>query len=179
MNYMPKIDRRSFLVGTAAVAADSASASPSVRRRRRTRPGGTPESRMVVIRPDDTVVIRIRSSEMGQGSPNRLRSLWPRARLRLWSKVTTEIPTPARTSRANASGAISILRQRAYANRTNTYAKGGAARAKCSYGRGQRMESAGFRAGGRQGCDHTTKPEPSTTYGKVAGAAAKLDRRRT
>ena len=60
MNYMPKIDRRSFLVGTAAVGgglslgfplpfgADVAHAQ-----------GGTPEiNAWVVIRPDDTVVIR-------------------------------------------------------------------------------------------------------------------------
>ena len=96
MNYMPKIDRRSFLVGTAAVGgglslgfplpfgADVAHAQ-----------GGTPEiNAWVVIRPDDTVVIRIARAEMGQGSQTGLAQLVAEELDCDWSKVTTEIPTP-------------------------------------------------------------------------------------
>jgi len=67
MNHMPKIDRRSFLVGTAAVGGglslgfavpfggDTALAQ-----------SGTPElNAWVVVRPDDMVVIRIARAEMG------------------------------------------------------------------------------------------------------------------
>jgi isoquinoline 1-oxidoreductase beta subunit len=81
MNYMPKIDRRSFLVGTAAVGgglslgfplpfgADVAHAQ-----------GGTPEiNAWVVIRPDDTVVIRILVPRWARARKPGLRSLWPRS----------------------------------------------------------------------------------------------------
>ena len=66
MNYTPRIDRRSFLVGSAAMGlslgfhvpfATSAGAKDS------------PEiNAWVVIEPDDTVIIRIARSEMGQGT---------------------------------------------------------------------------------------------------------------
>ena len=57
MNYMPKIDRRSFLVGTAAVGGGLSLGlqlpfGPEVARAA----DGTPEiNAWVVIRPDDTV----------------------------------------------------------------------------------------------------------------------------
>src|SRR6476661_289066 len=95
MNYMPKIDRRSFLVGTAAVGgglslgfavpfgADTALAQ-----------SGTPEvNAWVVIRPDDTVVIRIARSEMGQGTQTGLAQLVAEELQCDWSKVTTEFPS--------------------------------------------------------------------------------------
>ena len=77
MNYMPKIDRRSFLVGTAAVGgglslgiavpfgADTALAQSSK----------PVLNAWVVVRPDETVVIRIARAEMGQGSQTGLAQL--------------------------------------------------------------------------------------------------------
>ena len=48
----------------------------------------------VVVRPDDTVVIRIARSEMGQGSLTGLAQLVAEELECDWSKVTTEYPTP-------------------------------------------------------------------------------------
>jgi len=48
----------------------------------------------VVIRPDDTVVIRIARSEMGQGTLTGLAQLVAEELECDWPKVTTEYPTP-------------------------------------------------------------------------------------
>ncbi len=56
----------------------------------------------VVIKPDDTVVIRIARSEMGQGTLTGLAQLVAEELECDWSKVTTEYPTPGRERRAQA-----------------------------------------------------------------------------
>ena len=48
----------------------------------------------VVIQPDDTVVIRIARSEMGQGTLTGLAQMVAEELECDWSKVTTEYPTP-------------------------------------------------------------------------------------
>ena len=59
---------------------------------------GSPEvTAWVVIRPDDTVVIRIARSEMGQGSLTGLAQLVAEELECDWSKVTTEYPTPGQS----------------------------------------------------------------------------------
>ena len=97
MNYMPKIDRRSFVVGAAAVGGGlRPRLQRAVRPRRVVRAAdGSPEiNAWVVIRPDDTVVIRIARSEMGQGTLTGLAQLVAEELECDWSKVTTEYPTP-------------------------------------------------------------------------------------
>ena len=59
---------------------------------------GSPEvNAWVVIRPDDTVVIRIARSEMGQGTLTGLAQLVAEELECDWSKVTTEYPTPGQS----------------------------------------------------------------------------------
>jgi len=104
----PKIDRRSFMVGTAAVGSGLVLGlrlpfGPSVVRAQ----DGSPEiTAWVVIRPDDTVVIRIARSEMGQGTLTGLAQMVAEELECDWSKVTTEYPTPG----------TSIARKRAWGN---------------------------------------------------------------
>ena len=92
----PKVGRRSFIVGSATVGAGLVLGlkipfGASVVRAQ----GGSPEiTAWVVIRPDDTVVIRIARSEMGQGTLTGLAQMVAEELECDWSKVTTEIPTP-------------------------------------------------------------------------------------
>src|SRR5713101_2366177 len=92
----PKIARRSFVIGTAAVGAGLALGlkipfGAAVVRAQ----DGSPElNAWVVIRPDDTIVVRIARSEMGQGTLTGLAQMVCEELECDWSKVTTEYPTP-------------------------------------------------------------------------------------
>ena len=55
----------------------------------------------VVVKPDDTVVIRIARSEMGQGSLTGLAQLVAEELDCNWFKVTTEYPTPGQNLARN------------------------------------------------------------------------------
>ena len=96
MTYMPRINRRAFMIGTAAAGGGLALGfelplGPKLVRAA----DGTPEvNAWVVIRPDDTVVIRVARSEMGQGTLTGLAQLVAEELECDWSKVTTEFPSP-------------------------------------------------------------------------------------
>ena len=55
----------------------------------------------VVVKPDDTVVIRIARSEMGQGTLTGLAQLVAEELDCDWAKVTTEYPTPGQNLARN------------------------------------------------------------------------------
>ena len=179
MNYMPKIDRRSFLVGTAAVGgglslgfavpfgADTALAQ-----------SGTPElNAWVVVRPDDTVVIRIARAEMGQGSQTGLAQLVAEELECDWSKVTTEIPTPGQNvarkrvwGNFNSSGSRAIRESQEYVR------KGGAvAREMLLQAAANQWSVPVSELAVAKGVITHKASNRSTTYGKVAEAAAKLE----
>ena len=136
MNYIPKIDRRSFVVGTAAAGGGLALGlnipfgGPDVVRAQ----DGSPEvTAWVVIRPDDTVVIRIARSEMGQGTLTGLVPAGRRgARMRLVEGDVGISRRPGRTSRASACGAATRpAAAAASASRTNTCARAARPRGRC------------------------------------------------
>ena len=98
-----KISRRNFLITTAAAGAGlslglrlpSGSAEPSA-------PDQAPEvNAWVVIEPDDTVIIRIARSEMGQGTLTGLAQLVAEELECDWSRVKTEYPTPGQSLARN------------------------------------------------------------------------------
>lgn len=102
MNYVPKIDRRSFVIGTAAAGAGltlgmslpfgAALAQGGVQGSSQ----GTPElNAWVVVKPDDTIVIRFARSEMGQGALTGLCQLIAEELECDWSKVTWEYVNPS------------------------------------------------------------------------------------
>src|SRR5436190_23030432 len=99
MNFIPKVNRRSFVIGAAAVGGGMAIGidlplGPKVVRAA----DGSPEIGVwVVIRPDDTTVIRIARSEMGQGTLTGLAQLVAEELECDWLKVTTEYPTPGQS----------------------------------------------------------------------------------
>src|SRR5262249_38413591 len=100
MKYVPHINRRSFVVGATAVGGglalglDIPFGGPEVVRGA----DGSPEiTAWVVIKPDDTVVIRMARSEMGQGTITGLAQLVAEELECDWSKVTYEYPTPGQS----------------------------------------------------------------------------------
>lgn len=179
MNFIPKMNRRAFVLGGTAFGGALAigldlpfGAAPA------TAQAGVPELGVwVVVKPDETVVIRIARTEMGQGSLTGLAQLVAEELECDWSKVTTEYPTPGE----------SVKRKRAWGD----FSTGGS--------RGIRESHEYVRQGGAaarqmliQAAANEWKVNPSectaansvithtasgrkTTYGKVAEAAAKLE----
>ena len=175
MNQILKPDRRAFLVGASALGgltlgiripeAEAAAASrPEV-------------NAWVVVKPDESVVIRIARAEIGQGLQTGLAQLVAEELGCDWTKVSTEYPTAGENvarkrvwGAMNASGSQGIRASQDYVR------KGGAAArimlvqaaangwnvpaSECAVDKGVILHA----ASGRQ-----------TTYGAVAGAAAKLD----
>jgi isoquinoline 1-oxidoreductase beta subunit len=81
----------------------------------------------VVVRPDDTVVIRIARSEMGQGSLTGLAQLVAEELECNWAKVTTEYPTPGQNlARNRAWGNFSTGGSRGIRESHDYVRKGGA-----------------------------------------------------
>ena len=174
----PKLDRRSFLVGTAAVGGGLALGlkvpfGTSVVRAQ----DGSPEiNAWVVIRPDDTVVIRIARSEMGQGTLTGLAQMVAEELECDWSKVTTEYPTPGQSvKRKRVWGDFSTGGSRGIRTSQEYVRQGGAT------AREMLVQAAadGWKVPAVE-CSAansviTHKPSGrTTTYGKVAEAAAKL-----
>src|SRR3981189_668617 len=97
MNAIPKMNRRSFVVGAAAAGGGLALGFqvPFGTTVVRAQDGSPEVNAWVVIRPDDTVVVRIARSEMGQGTETGLAQLVAEELQCDWSKGTTEFPSPA------------------------------------------------------------------------------------
>ena len=101
MNAISKLSRRGFFSVSAAAGAftlgvrvPSATAQASA--------AAVPEvNAWVVIKPDDTIVIRIARSEMGQGTLTGLAQLVAEELNANWAKVTTEYPTPGQNLARN------------------------------------------------------------------------------
>jgi len=127
----PKVSRRSFIVGSAAVGGGLALGlrlppfGPAVVRAA----DGSPEINVwVVIRPDDTVVIRMARSEMGQGTITGLAQLVAEELECNWSKIVYEYPTPGESvKRKRAWGDFSTGGSRGIRTSHDYVRKGGAA----------------------------------------------------
>lgn len=93
------LSRRAFIVGSAAVAGGGLALGMSVPFAEEAQAQGAAATEVniwVAIKPDDTCVIRIARSEMGQGTLTGLAQLVAEELECDWSKVTTEGITPAR-----------------------------------------------------------------------------------
>lgn len=176
MTIQPTISRRNFVVGSAAAIgglsigfhvpsaseANAQTASP-------------PEvNAWVVVKPDETVVVRIARSEMGQGTLTGLAQLVAEELECDWARVTTEFPGPSENLKRNrvwgsfsTGGSRGIRESEKYVREGGAAARQmliAAAAAEWKVPAGECRVSKGVithAASGR-----------STTYGKVAGAAA-------
>jgi isoquinoline 1-oxidoreductase beta subunit len=179
MNYVPKMNRRSFVVGAAAVGGGLALGfdlplGPQVVRAA----DGSPEvNAWVVIRPDDTVVIRVVRTEMGQGTLTGLAQLVAEELECDWSKVTTEYPTPGESvARKRVWGDFSTGGSRGIRMSHDYVRKGGAAaRMMLIQAAANQWDVPASECTVDKGVITHKSSARSTTYGKVAEAAAKLD----
>lgn len=177
---MPKLNRRAFVIGTATAGAglalglDLPFGGPAVVRAA----DGAPEvNAWVVIRPDDTVVIRIARSEMGQGTLTGLAQLVAEELECDWSKVTTEYPTPGQSvARKRAWGDFSTGGSRGIRTSQDYVRKGGAtARVMLIQAAANEWKVPASECKVSNGVITHTASGKTTTYGKVAEAAAKLE----
>jgi len=178
MTYMPRINRRAFMIGTAAAGGGLALGfelplGPKLVRAA----DGTPEvNAWVVIRPDDTVVIRVARSEMGQGTLTGLAQLVAEELECDWSKVTTEFVTPGENlahkrlwGQMQSTGSQGIRQSNEYVRQGGAAAREMLIQAAANEWKVPAAECSAansvitHKASGR-----------TTTYGKVADAAAKL-----
>ena len=178
MTAMPKISRRSFIVSSAAAAGGLALGlrlpfGPEVVRAQ----DGSPEiNAWVVIRPDDTVVVRVARSEMGQGTITGLAQLVAEELECNWSKVTTEYPTPGQNvARKRVWGDFSTGGSRGIRTSHEYVRQGGAA------ARMMLVQAAADQwkvsASECSAANSIVTHQPSgrtVSYGRVAEAAAKL-----
>jgi isoquinoline 1-oxidoreductase beta subunit len=174
----PRISRRSFIIGTAAAGGGLALGlrlpfGPEVVRAA----DGSPEiNAWVVIRPDDTVVIRVARSEMGQGTITGLAQLVAEELECNWSKVTYEYPTPGESvKRKRIWGDFSTGGSRGIRTSHEYVRQGGAA------ARMMLVQAAanqwGVPASECSAANSIVTHQPSGRtlgYGRLAGAAAKL-----
>ena len=140
-------------------------------------PAAAPEiNAWVVVKPDDTVVIRIARSEMGQGSLTGLAQLVAEELECNWAKVTTEYPTPGQNlARNRVWGNFSTGGSRGIRDSQEYVRKGGA------IARMMLVQAAadGWKvpvaecAAANSVITHTPSGR-TVTYGSVAAAAAKL-----
>ncbi len=178
MNYVPRLNRRSFLASSAAAAgglslgfnvpfADEAQAQTPA-----------PEvNAWVVIKPDDTVVIRIARSEMGQGTLTGLAQLVAEELDCDWSKVTTEYPTPGQSvARNRAWGDFSTGGSRGIRDSHEYVRKGGAAaRAMLLQAAANEWKVPVAECSAANSVITHRGSGRTITYGKVAAAAAKVE----
>ena len=130
----------------------------------------------VVVRPDDTVVIRIARSEMGQGTLTGLAQLVAEELECDWARVTTEYPTPGQNlARNRVWGNFSTGGSRGIRESQEYVRKGGAVARMLlvqAAADGWKVPVAECRAASST-ITHTPSGR-SVTYGKVAAAAGKL-----
>jgi isoquinoline 1-oxidoreductase subunit beta len=180
MTYMPKVNRRSFVIGSSAASAGlalgfhvpfdtdvahaDAVSSPEV-------------NAWVVVKPDETVVIRIARSEMGQGTMTGLAQLVAEELNADWSKVTTEFPTPGQNvARKRIWGEFSTGGSRGI-RESNKYVRegGAAARMMLIQAAATAWNVPAAECTAEKGVITHKASNRTVTYGKVADAAGKLE----
>jgi isoquinoline 1-oxidoreductase subunit beta len=171
------VSRRSFLVGSAA-AAGGLALGFNIPFTGQALAQGAPEiNAWVMVRPDETVVVRVGRVEMGQGTLTGLAQLVAEELECDWAKVTTEYPTPGQNvARSRVWGNFQTAGSRGVRDSHDYMRKGGAA------ARQMLIQAAanewGVPAGECTVAKGVITHSPSgrtTSYGKVAEAASKLE----
>ena len=174
------LDRRTFIGGSAVAAGGLAVGMwlPLTGRAQSPAVAAFPDevNAWVVIKPDDTVVIRIARSEMGQGSLTGLAQLVAEELDCDWARVTTEYPTPGTNlARNRVWGNFSTGGSRGIRESQDYVRKGGAtARVMLVQAAANEWNVPATECMVANGVITHGASGRKTSYGKVAAAAAKL-----
>ena len=172
--------RRRFIVGTASAGAGFSLgiALPFSAAAQGTVPLKVPDevNVWVVVKPDDTVVIRTVRSEMGQGTRTGLAQLVAEELECDWNKVTTQQPTAGQNlARQRAWGAMATGGSRGIRESQDYIRRGGAAaRMMLLQAAADQWKVPVSELKVSKGTITHAASGRKTTYGKVADAAAKL-----
>jgi len=166
------MNRREF-IGSAAAAGSLVLGFPTAA----TAAGAAPEiNAWVVVQPDETVIIRIARSEMGQGTLTGLAQLVAEELDCDWTRVTTEYPTPGQNlARKRIWGNYSTGGSRGIRESHDYVRKGGAAaRMMLVQAAADEWKVPAAECRADKGVITHAGSNRRTTYGKVSAAAAKL-----
>jgi isoquinoline 1-oxidoreductase beta subunit len=166
------LSRREF-IGSAAAAGSLVFGFPMAAAAQ----GLPPEiNAWVVVQPDETVVIRIARSEMGQGTLTGLAQLVAEELDCDWSRVTTEYPTPGQNlARKRIWGNFSTGGSRGIRESNDYVRKGGAAaRMMLLQAAADEWKVPVTECSASAGVISHAGSARRTTYGKVAAAAGQL-----
>ena len=178
------LSRRGFLVGTAAAGGGLSlgfhvpfgTEGAAAQKGTAAAHPGAEVNAWVFIKPNDTVVVRIARSEMGQGTLTGLAQLVVEELECDWNKVTTEYPTPGQNlARNRVWGDMSTGGSRGIRSSHEYVRKGGAAaRSMLLQAAAERWKVPVTELAVSKGVITHTQSKRTTTYGKLAAAAAKL-----
>ncbi|MBO0753231.1 MAG: xanthine dehydrogenase family protein molybdopterin-binding subunit, partial [Bradyrhizobiaceae bacterium] len=176
MNAVPNINRRSFLVGAGVAGlslgfhlpfpgdAEAGAAGPEV-------------NAWVVVKPDETVVIRVARSEMGQGTLTGLCQMVAEELECEWSKVTYEFPNASQNvARKRVWGDFFTAGSRGIRTSEQIVRKGGAAaRIMLIAAAANEWKVPAAECAAADGVITHKASGRTTTFGKVAEAASKIE----
>jgi len=175
----PDMNRRSFVVGAAAVGSGLALGfelpfGPGVAN---AQVGGPEVNAWVVVKPDETVVVRIARSEMGQGTLTGLAQMVAEELECDWSKVTYEFPTAGQNvARKRIWGDFFTAGSRGIRESNDFVRKGGAAaRMMLVQAAANEWKVSAAECTAENGVITHKASNHSITFGKVADAAAKVE----
>ena len=179
LNTPAGLSRRGFLGASASVGLVVAFHVPfagSALAQDGTKLGAEEVNAWVVVKPDDTVVIRIARSEMGQGTLTGLAQLVAEELDCNWAKVTTEYPTPGQSlARNRVWGNFGTGGSRGVRESQDYMRKGGAtAKMMLVQAAANEWKVPVAECSAASSVITHTPTGRKTTYGKVAVAAAKI-----
>ncbi|GGF73799.1 aldehyde dehydrogenase [Azorhizobium oxalatiphilum] len=180
MNAQPQLSRRRFVVGSAAAIGGLSLGFHlpfSSEALAQGAPAAAPEvNAWVVVKPDETVVIRVARSEMGQGTLTGLAQLVAEELECDWSRVTTEFPGPSENlKRSRVWGNFSTGGSRGIRESEQLVRQGGAAaRQMLITAAAQQWQVPAAECRAQKGVITHAASGRSTTFGAVATAAAKV-----
>jgi isoquinoline 1-oxidoreductase beta subunit len=173
------MNRRSFVVGATALGGGLALGFdlPFGPAASHAAIGGPEVNAWVVVQPNETVIIRIARSEMGQGTLTGLAQLAAEELECDWSKVTYEFPTPGQNvARKRVWGDFFTAGSRGIRASNDFVRKGGAAaRMMLVQAAANEWKVPAQECTAANGVITHKASNRSTTYGKVADAAGKIE----